>query len=281
MTDPLNALIFLKLGGSLITDKNTPGTALPDRIRQLASEIAQVWAENPGLRLVLGHGSGSFGHQAASRYGTRQGVATPEEWRGFAEVWRQASTLNRIVVELLHRAGLPAVVFPASGSALADDGEILEWPLTPLKNALENRLLPVVYGDVAFDRARGGTILSTEEIFGYLAHHLHPRRILLAGIEPGVWADYPACTRLIDEITPQDFAGAQSLHGSASTDVTGGMASKVRQMLELSSAIPGLQIQIFTALQGGDLLTALRLPTTGTLIHDPADQAGSLQNQVE
>jgi isopentenyl phosphate kinase len=281
MSNMLNNLIFLKLGGSLITDKNTPGTAMPDRIHQLAGEIAQVWTENPGMRLVVGHGSGSFGHQAASRYGTRQGAATPEEWRGFAEVWRQASALNRLVVESLHHAGLPAIVFPVSGSALADDGEIIEWLLTPLKNALEYRLLPVVFGDVAFDRSRGGTILSTEEIFAYLAHQLRPQRILLAGIEPGVWADYPACTRLIDEITPHNFTPSQSLQGAAATDVTGGMASKVRNMLNLSTAIPGLQIQIFSALIGGDLLTAFRQPATGTLLHDPGDLAGSRENRVE
>ena len=75
--------------------------------------------------------------------------------------------------------------------------------LAPLKSALANKLLPVIHGDVVFDEARGGTILSTEDLFTHLAHQLHPKRILLAGLEAGVWEDFPARTHLIEEITPR------------------------------------------------------------------------------
>ena len=78
-------LIFLKLGGSLITDKNIPGAANIALIERLADEITQIVSGNPSLKLLLGHGSGSFGHVAANQYGTWEGVSTGEEWRGFAE----------------------------------------------------------------------------------------------------------------------------------------------------------------------------------------------------
>jgi isopentenyl phosphate kinase len=264
-----NPLVFLKLGGSLITDKHTPSTALRPRIQRLAEEIAQARAEHPEMKLLLGHGSGSFGHMAASKYGTRQGVDTPEEWRGFAEVWRQAGTLNRIVVEALHQADLPAVVFSAASSAIVDDGAIMEWNLTPIVQALDHSLVPVVHGDVAFDQHRGGTILSTEDIFETLALGLRPGRILLAGVEPGVWRDYPASTVIVDEITPQNQdVVLASVRGSTATDVTGGMASKVQQMLRLTGEIPGLEVQIFSAVDPGDLLRAFS-SRPGTLIHSP------------
>jgi isopentenyl phosphate kinase len=261
-------LIFLKLGGSLITDKYTPSTPLPERIAQLASELAAFMAANPDIRLLLGHGSGSFGHAAASKHGTRQGVRTPEQWAGFAEVWRQATALNRIVIEALLDAGLPAVSFSAMSSAIVSDVSILDWNLDPIKAGLESGLLPVVYGDVAFDQVRGGTILSTEDIFGYLARQLKPNRILLAGIEPGVWADYPDCTRIIPEITPQN-AGEffPAISGSAATDVTGGMGSKVRQMLKLVEDVQGLEVFIFSPLKSGTLLKSLET-STGTRIVD-------------
>ena len=35
--------------------------------------------------LVIGHGSGSFGHYMASKYGTRKGVDGPDQWAGFAK----------------------------------------------------------------------------------------------------------------------------------------------------------------------------------------------------
>ncbi|MCI0519909.1 MAG: isopentenyl phosphate kinase family protein [Chloroflexi bacterium] len=260
-------LIFLKLGGSLITDKNTPRCARMEVIQRLAEEISAALAQNPALRLLVGNGAGSFGHVPAKKYGTRQGVHTPEGWRGFAEVWRDAAALNHLVTEALHAAGLPAVAFPPSAAVTAQNGRVAAWDLQPLRAALDAGLLPVVHGDVIFDQARGGTILSTEDLFDHLALHMRPQRILLAGIESGVWADYPACTRLVDEITPADYAAVlPALGGSSATDVTGGMASKVSQSLALAQTLPGLEILIFSGLEAGQVTAALSGGLPGTLI---------------
>jgi isopentenyl phosphate kinase len=245
--EPENPPIFLKLGGSLITEKDRPRTPRLNTINRLASEISTAFARKPNLRLVLGHGAGSFGHVSAQEHGTRAGVRTPEEWRGFAEVWWDASTLNRMVMEALQSAGLPAIAFPPSAGVTAHDGQVARWDLYPLKAALREGLLPVVYGDVIFDVHRGGTILSTEDLFAHLARELHPSRILLAGIEPGVWADYPQCTRLVHEITSENIAEiAMGLGGSVAADVTGGMESKVHHSLELVLANPGSEVLIFS-----------------------------------
>ncbi len=100
--------VFLKLGGSLITDKRQPETPRADVIRRLAEEIAQAQRANKDLRLVVGHGSGSFGHVFGQRYGTRDGVRTAEGWYGFAATGDAAARLNRLVVEALLAAGIPA-----------------------------------------------------------------------------------------------------------------------------------------------------------------------------
>ena len=76
--------VFLKLGGSLITDKDKPYTPRLDKLKELALEIKTVLDSTPDLLLILGHGSGSFGHTAAKKYGTRNGVQTTEQWHGFA-----------------------------------------------------------------------------------------------------------------------------------------------------------------------------------------------------
>ena len=69
-------IIFLKLGGSLITDKDKPYTPRLDKLADLALEIKTVLDSTPELVLILGHGSGSFGHTAAKKYGTRDGCKT-------------------------------------------------------------------------------------------------------------------------------------------------------------------------------------------------------------
>lgn len=261
-------LTFLKLGGSLITDKTRPYTPRPERLDDLAAQIASALQEQADLRLVLGHGSGSFGHQAASQHDTRRGVSGPEAWRGFAEVWYQASTLNRLVVEALHRAGLPAISIPASATVTAHNGKVFIWDIYPLEAALANGLLPVVYGDVVFDQVRGGTILSTEELFVHLVHRLQPGRILLAGLEPGVWADFPARTRLLEELTPQGLAEqAPGLGGAAGSDVTGGMQAKVNAMLALLDQVPDLEALVFSGEENNNVRCALLGGKPGTRLH--------------
>jgi isopentenyl phosphate kinase len=264
----IHNLQFLKLGGSLITDKDKAHTARQEVVDRLAVEIAAARQRSGDLPLVLGHGSGSFGHFAGKKYGTRQGVSSEEGWMGFAEVWYEANALNRIVMDALVRAGLPAIALPASASVTAKDAVVNKWDLDPLVSALHARLLPVVFGDVTFDTVRGGTILSTEDLFIHLAVNLKPSRILLAGLEKGVWADFPACQVLQEKITPQSYRTINSsLGGSRGTDVTGGMLAKVKQSLDLVEKVDGLEVLIFSGEEQGTVEKVLEGESLGTLVH--------------
>jgi len=198
------------------------------------------------------------------------GVARSAEggyWQGFAEVWFQASQLNRFVMEALRDAGIPAVALAPVAAVTARDMKVAAWDLRPLRAALEAGLLPVVYGDVIFDEARGGTILSTEDLFMHLARELKPERILLAGLEAGVWEDFPARTRLVGRISLGSYEQMRAgIGASSSVDVTGGMAAKVEQMLGLAGEIPGLTAEIFSAEEAGNLSRALGGEQVGTQI---------------
>jgi len=263
MTD----LCLLKLGGSLITDKLTPFTPRHAVLARLAGEIARAVETRPGLNLIIGHGSGSFGHTPAKHYGTRSGVRTTEQWRGFVEVWKEARALNQIVLDALLSAGLPVIALPPSASVTAADGVVQSWALSPVQSALANGLIPLINGDVIFDQARGGTILSTEDLFLHLARVLKPRRILLAGLEDGVWEDYPTSTRLIEVITPANYSRVfPHLGQSAGVDVTGGMVQKVSSMVNLVRELPGLEVMIFSGEQPGLLQRVLQGERAGTAI---------------
>jgi len=277
----MTELVFLKLGGSLITDKDKPYTPRLDKLKELSNQIAAVLSRTRNLRLVLGHGSGSFGHVAASEYKTRDGLPprpSPlvhrkrdknEEnyWKGFAEVWYRASMLNRFVMDALHKAGVRTIAVPPSAHVIANNGRVTIWETTPIRMALANGILPVIYGDVVFDEVRGGTILSTEDLFLYLARQLHPNRVLLAGTEAGVWEDFPVRTRLVNEISPAVYEKMRAaIGGSVSADVTGGMAAKVQQMLDLVQSIPGVTAQIFSGEKANALARALGGENVGTLI---------------
>ncbi len=264
----MNELVFIKWGGSLITDKDQAETPNFEMIRNLANQFLQIIQLYPQTKFVLGHGSGSFGHFVANKYHTRQGVSTPAEWNGFWQVWKAARALNQIVLSALDKLHIPHIAIPASATFMADKMAPVSFFDEPFRNALQRGIVPVIYGDVVFDRTLGGTILSTEDIFFHLAHSLHPDKILLAGLNDAIFYDFPKNKRRIPTITPQNFMEIQPFIGaSKSIDVTGGMISKVKRMLEVIEEQPQLKVTIFsgkhpdamqTALQDGDIGTCIR-----------------------
>lgn len=256
--------VFLKLGGSLITDKTREQTPRLEVIRRLAREVRQTLETRPDLQLLIGHGSGSYGHFVAQRYRTREGIVNDESWHGYAETGAVAARLNRLVTDTLLEAGLPVLSVQPSASAFCRDGELLRLIVRPIATALENGLIPLVYGDVALDEVRGCTIISTEEIFCYLAGLLRPQRIILIGVVDGVYDRDPLgdpAARPIAEICAANFARVERrLGGSHGVDVTGGMFSKVREMAELARRVPGLLVHLITGKEPGRLRQALLDP---------------------
>jgi isopentenyl phosphate kinase len=260
-------LIFIKLGGAAITDKSVPRTPLSENIAQLASQIARAIQKKPNLQVIIGHGSGSFGHFSGQKHGTRNGVSNPNEWRGFAEVWQDARQLNDLVLKSLLSNGLPVIAFPPSAWLTTNNRLLATSQINPIISALNHGLIPLVNGDVIFDSSLGGTILSTEEIFSILADILQPGHIFLASREPGVWEDYPKNTRLAARITPSNLQQTSSqVHGSAGMDVTGGMKKKVSFMLELVKRYPEMQISIISGMDRDSVYKAIVDKPSGTLL---------------
>ena len=251
-------LVFVKLGGSLITDKNVEASASPEVIRRLAREVRRVRDSASDLRLVLGHGSGSFGHIVAQRYGVHRGCT---DWHGYAYTSAAAARLNRLVADLFLEEGVPVVSLQPSASARCRRGELIELAWHPVEQLLQRGVVPLVYGDVALDEEWGSTIASTEIVFAYLARRLKPQRILLVGEVKGIYSADPhddPSARLIARMCADELqAQTEGLSGSHGVDVTGGMLSKVTEMVQLVSAYPGLEVRIVSGLRRGAVQAAM------------------------
>jgi len=253
--------VFVKLGGSLITDKTREATARLDVIRRLAEEIRAALDSHPALHLILGHGSGSFGHFAARRYGIHRGIEGTEGWAGLAQTSAAAARLNRLVTDACLDAGVPVIAFQPSASALCRAGDLVQMAAHPVQEALSHGLVPLVYGDVSFDAERGSAIISTEDIFSYLAERIVPFRVLMVGVVDGVYEEDPVRnpqSRCIPLLTPGMFdAIKKGLGGSHGTDVTGGMLGKVSKLLPLVERYPGVVVHFFSGEIPGRVTEAL------------------------
>lgn len=243
-------VLLVKLGGSLITDKTRAGTPLPETLRRLAGELAAglPQARQRGLAVVVGHGSGSFGHVAAAHHRVVDGVpdfsgggtAADEALHtptlvGASLTQARAGELHALVVAALHEAGLAPFSIAPSSTLVADGRIPASFHAEPLVRALRAGLLPVVYGDVVMDRRQGVAICSTEAVFQALAealpeHGLRVREVLWLGRTAGIYDDAGAVIR---EVRPGD-AAARHAGAAEGTDVTGGMAHRLEAALELA-----------------------------------------------
>jgi len=190
-----------------------------------------------------------------------------QEWLGFQQVCYDARSLNQLVMQSLQKADVPAISFPPSSQVTTSNRRIQDWDISTIQTALEHHIIPVIFGDTVFDLDIGGTILSTEELFIHLARHIIPARILIAGIEDGVWANFPSREKLIEKITPANYPSIKTqIKGSISTDVTGGMTNKIEKMLNLLHASPDISVQIFSGTKISSIYSALSGNIFGTLI---------------
>lgn len=238
--------LLVKLGGSLITEKTDPrGAVRREVIARLAGEIASAAVP----RLVLGHGSGSFGHVAAREHGIAEGLQSSDQVPGISRTQERAAALHREVLAALAAAGLaPYSIAPSSCMVFAG-GRPVELFDEPLRLALDAGLLPVVYGDVVMDRGQGVAICSTERILEMLSTRLTVRRVLWLGETDGVYGE--------DGRTLPRISSLEGLHfaSPAGTDVTGGMRHRVETALAL--ARQGVRSVIFNGRTPGLLERAL------------------------
>lgn len=270
----MSELVFLKLGGSVLTDKTQPNALRQDVLARLAVEIKTALNERgDDLRLIIGHGAGSFGHPLAAQYETHKGAIRADSWQGFAAVAMAALDLNYHVMSALRKAGVPAMHFQPSASTRSRGEQLMYFETFPLQAVLQHGLVPVIHGDVSVDANQGMSIVSTEKLFDNLARELTPNRIILAGEVDGVFAGNPHQTpdaEFFDFVDSSNWEEVQAkLGGSRGTDVTGGMYSKVRDMYHLTLAMPPMQAMIISAETPGNVQKVLsgQMVDFGTVIN--------------
>ncbi len=249
-------LTLIKLGGSIITDKNTPYTAREDNICRLGQEIKQAQVDDP--RIVITHGAGSFAHTSASRYGTANGLRDHDSIRGLCLVQQDAITLNRIVNRTLLDCGLNVMSFMPSSYTFANNKQLHSQFAAPILEALKHNIIPVIFGDVILDKTLGCCIFSGETsldnlIPTFLANGFPELKIIQVGSTAGV---YDGSGQTIPLITPQTVASIQSaLVPNGVPDVTGGILHKVGMSLQMASN--GIEVAIIDGTIPGNLKNAL------------------------
>ncbi|OLZ40813.1 acetylglutamate kinase [Natrinema saccharevitans] len=220
-------MIVLKLGGSVITEKDRPETLDGEALERAADAIAALEGRED---LVVVHGGGSFGHHNASEHGVTTTAGTRDASAAL-DVHGAMKTLNQFVLGRLLERDVEAVpVHPFSAGHRDGEGD-LHLPTGQVETMLAEGFVPVLHGDMIAHAGAGATVVSGDELVAALARSLEADRVGLCSTVPGVLDDEDA---VIDRIDDFDTVAAV-LGASDATDVTGGMAGKVRTLLELEA----------------------------------------------
>lgn len=253
----MKKLVLLKLGGSLITDKSKPFTLRTDNIKRIAIEVSEA-IKNKNLNVIIGTGAGSFGHYPVQQYGIEEGLKTDKHRYGFCSVHNSVSKLNGIVVEALLEHTIKAFSLHPSSMMMAKNRDISQFFYEPIIRMVEIGVIPVLHGDVIYDRKHGSSIFSVEKIFAELIMQSNARRkyscsIIYAGVTDGV---LDAKKKTVPVITKNNSNTIRSLFfNTEGYDVTGGMQSKVLSCLQMTAY--GVESLIINGITKGNIKKAL------------------------
>lgn len=263
-------LIVIKLGGSLITDKESVTPKPRMRIiRRIASESKNLI--KTGFQLILVNGAGSFGHPLANRYQLQEGVRTEEQKLGYSLTVQSITDLNSLVVKELLRVGVPAISVPPHVLVKQSEGKLVSFDETMIRDFLNRGFVPVLCGDAVLDEQRGGSILSADVIVPYLAQRLQAKKVVFLSDVDGVFESDPKFrpdARQIPYISNDNldavlkiFEG-QEIREGRNVDVTGEMRGKI---IAIKENLSGIEAVVTNGLKRGSLLKGIK-GESGTIL---------------
>ena len=213
-------MILIKLGGSVITNKQRPLSARRKAIEKVIMALRKV--DEP---VIIVHGGGSYGHYWSVRYDmhTKEKRYDPI---GVATVKNSMIELDRIILDIMLKGrmapySLPPTDFMAAARPIP--GKVRE-----MAKIARSGMVPVTFGDALWHGRNKTYILSGDRIMTHLAKILRPRLSIFALNEDGLYSDMGS-KRLIAEI-----GGQRPLIAQNGMDVTGGMARKVQEATRIS-----------------------------------------------
>ena len=221
--------VILKIGGSVITDKDSDLAAKTEVINRLAEEVAKANVKN----LIVVHGGGSFGHPTAKKHGIKDGFKKDGQRIGFAETHHVMTVLNGLVMDAFVWHEIPAVSIAPSSCVITENGRIKQFEDAALRMLMKMEFTPVLYGDTTVDEKLGFTVLSGDQLVTHLALKFNACRIVIGVDTDGLYDVDPKTDKNAKLFPHLNLAELQTLKlgTSLAKDVTGGMSGKIGELL--------------------------------------------------
>ena len=247
-------ITLVKIGGSVITEKEKPLTPNLRNIRLIGKELSRASISNPRLRYILIHGGGSYGHYYAKKFRLGTNVRSAASPEGLARTAASMIELHSIVLEELCIAGVYCgTVLPIELFSQIDE------PITisgagkyRLNSVLRNDLIPITFGYVNLVGNKS-YIISGDKIALALARALPVVKTIFVMDVDGVFRSPEMNGSIIRELREENFSVESSTRGY---DVTGGIKAKISAGFEIAKL--GSDVYFLNGSKRNRLLGVLR-----------------------
>ena len=252
----MDEVLILKLGGSLITDKNKPFSI---REKVVNDSIQQIIESEK--KLVLIHGGGSFGHPIAKKYNLFNGVnpSVKNQLLGLSETHNKMNELNTFIIKNFLKKEFPAISIQPSSIFIKNLQDISPHTIATIETSLDLGILPVLYGDILFDRQGSFSIISGDRIILELCKNLQKycvSKAVFAIEEDGIFVKENDNVKLATEINSRDLNDINLADLGQKIDVTGGISGKLSTIKEICKL--NIPVQIINGLKEGFIIKALK-----------------------
>ncbi len=216
----LNSMILIKLGGSIITNKEKPLSARRKTIDNLVKSLKKI-----NESMIIVHGGGSYGHYWSVKYDMHT-KARKYDLRGVSVVKNSMIELNKIILNSLLKNRLNPYCLPPTD--FMSGNKSIPKKIKEIEKIAKSGLIPVTYGDALWYGQKKTYILSGDKIMTHLAKILKPRLSIFVLNEDGLYSDLKS-KKLINELK-----GERPSISENKMDVTGGMTRKVDEASKIS-----------------------------------------------
>jgi len=219
-------MILIKLGGSIVTNKERPQSARRKTIDNILKQIKKI--DEPK---ILVHGGGSYGHYWSVKYGMHTKPAR-YSLKGLSVVKNSMIELDKMILDNAAKNKLNTYSLPPTDFMNGD--KPIRNKIQKIGEIAKSGLIPITYGDALWYSQKKSYILSGDVIMTTIGKILKPRLSVFVLDVDGVYSDTKS-KKLI-----YDFKKEKPTISKNRMDVTGGMTRKISEAIKMSKS--GLKV---------------------------------------
>ena len=219
-------MILIKLGGSIITNKEKAQSARRKTIDNILKQIKKI--NEP---IILVHGGGSYGHYWSVKYDMHTKPAR-YSLKGLSVVKNSMIELDKISLDITAKNKLNTYSIPPTD--FMNGNKPIRNKIQKIGEIAKSGLVPVTYGDALWYGQKKSYILSGDVIMTIIGKILKPRLSIFVLDVHGVYSNTKS-KKLI-----RDFKKEKTTISKNKMDVTGGMTRKITEATKMSKS--GLKV---------------------------------------